>query len=348
MRILVTGGAGFIGSQAVGRFLAAGHEVRVLDRLVPSAHPDGVYTPPAGVDFWHGDVADPDLVAGACRGMDLVSHQAAMVGRGKEILDGPNYVHNNDLGTATLLKAMTEAGIGRLVLASSVVIYGDSRYDCPLHGRVRASARSRADLNAGRFEPRCGQCGTELTASAVEEDDVLDPPRNVYAVTKLAQEYLVGAWTRETGGTAAVLRYHNVYGPGMPFDSPYSGVTATFRSSVELGEAPRVYEDGLPRRDFVHVADVAEANLAALAWTRPGFRAFTIASGEPRSIGELAATMAAFAGAPEPVITGEYRIGDVRHIFASPKRAITELGWRPAVSFDDGITEFVGKPMRRG
>ena len=348
MRILVTGGAGFIGSRVVSALRDAGHEVRVLDALLPGVHPPG-FVPelPDGVEFRHGDVCDPATIDAALDGIDVVNHQAAMVGRGKEILEAPRYVTNNDLATAVLLTAMTRRGINRLVLASSVVIYGDSRYDCPTHGRVRPPRRSTADLDAGRFEPRCPACGAEVVASAVEEDDPLDPPRNVYAVSKLAQEYLVGSWTRETGGQAVALRYHNVYGPGMPYESPYSGVASTFRSFVARGEAPQVFEDGGPRRDFVHVSDVAAASLAALTWReKAGFRAFNVASGQPRSIGELAAALAHAAGAPEPVITGRYRVGDVRHIFASPKRLIAELGWRPAVDFATGTAEFANAPMR--
>jgi dTDP-L-rhamnose 4-epimerase len=347
MLILVTGGAGFIGSRVVSALVEAGHRVRVLDALLAGVHPPGdVPELPADVEFRRGDVGDPQVVAAALHGVDLVSHQAAMVGRGQEILEAERYVANNNLATAALLTAMTRAGIDRLVLASSVVIYGDSRYDCPRHGRVRPPRRTRADLEAGRFEPRCPRCDAELTSRPVTEEDPLDPPRNVYAVSKLGQEHLVEAWVRETAGQAVALRYHNVYGPGMPFASPYSGVAATFRSCVARGEPPLVFEDGGPRRDFVHVRDVAAANAAALSWTGSGFRAFNVASGEPRSIGQLAATVAAAAGAPEPVITGGYRVGDVRHIVASPARLMAELGWRPAVDFHTGMTEFATAPMR--
>jgi len=347
MTVLVTGGAGFIGSRVVSALVAAGHRVRVLDALLPGAHPpDEPPELPAGVEFRRGDVADPDTVAAALAGVDVVFHQAAMVGRGGEILEAQRYVTNNNVATAVLLTAMTRAGLRRLVLGSSVVIYGDSRYACPRHGQVRPPRRSRADLEAGRFEPRCPRCQTEVTSSPVTEDDPLDPPRNVYAITKLGQEHLVEAWVRETGGQAVALRYHNVYGPGMPFDSPYSGVAATFRSRVAEGEPPLVYEDGGPRRDFVHVRDVASANVAALSWTGSGFRAFNVASGEPRSIGELAATLAAAAGAPAPIITGRFRVGDVRHIVASPARLIAELGWRPSVDFHTGMSEFATAPMR--
>jgi dTDP-L-rhamnose 4-epimerase len=347
MRVLVTGGAGFIGRAVVGALVAAGQDVRVLDALLPEAHPTG--RPPAlpdGVEFIPGDVRDESTVDGALRGVDVVSHQAAVVGRGREILDARHHVGCNDLGTATVLAAMTRAGLPRLVLGSSVVIYGSSRYHCPEHGRVVPSGRTAADLAAGRFRPVCGRCGGTVRSSPVDEDDACDPPRNVYAVTKYAQELLVAVWAVQTGGRAVALRYHNVYGPGMPYASPYSGVAATFRSAVAAGVAPRVYEDGGPVRDFVHVSDVATANLAALRWTGDGMRAFNVASGTPRSILQVATALAEAGGGPPPVVTGEYRVGDVRDIVAAPDRLMRELGWQPAVDVDTGLKEFALAPMR--
>lgn len=347
MRILVTGGAGFIGRRVTAALAAAGHEVRVLDALLPEAHPGGA--PPAlpdGVEFVPGDLRDEATVEAALRGVDLVDHHAAVVGRGREILDARRHVGCNDLGTATLLAAMARADIGRIVLAGSVVVYGSSRYRCPTHGPTRPTGRGPDDLAAGRFAPVCPRCRLELIAEPVTEDDVPDPPRNMYAVTKLAQELLVDAWAVQTGGNAVSLRYHNVYGPDMPYASPYSGVAATFRSAVVAGIPPRVYEDGAPRRDFVHVDDVVSANLAALRRTAPGLRAYNVASGDPRSILEVATVLAAAGGGPPPVVTGEYRVGDVRDIVASPARIIRELDWTPGTGFTDGMAEFAVAPMR--
>lgn len=325
MRVLVTGGAGFIGSHVVEALTARGHEALVFDvRREPGA-----------------DVRDPAAVAAALTGVDAVCHQAAMVGLGNGVADAAEYVSRNDLGTAVLLSAMAGAGVRRLVLAGSMVVYGEGRYACPLHGVVRPGPRAVGDLEAGRFEPRCPRCGAEVAPGLVGEDAPADP-RNVYAATKLAQEHLAAAWARSTDGTALSLRYHNVYGPRMPRDTPYAGVASFFRSALARGEAPRVYEDGRQRRDFVHVRDVAAANVAALEADPAGgtLRAYNTGSGTPRTVRELADALAGACGGPEPVVTGEYRLGDVRHITADSARLRAELGWKPEVSFADGMREF--------
>ncbi len=173
-------------------------------------------------------------------------------------------------------------------------------------------------------------------------------PRNTYAATKLAQEHLSAAWARSTGGRVTALRYHNVYGPRMPRDTPYAGVAALFRSWLERGEAPRVFEDGGQRRDFVHVRDVAAANLAAVTATAggPEFAAYNVASGSPHTVGEMAAALAAACGGPAPVVTGEYRLGDVRHVVASPERAASQLGFHARVDFAVGVEEFATAALR--
>ncbi|MFJ9902327.1 NAD-dependent epimerase/dehydratase family protein [Streptomyces sp. NPDC101152] len=331
MRVLVTGGAGFIGSQIVTALSAHGHEPVVYDVRAD---------PPS-------DVRDPYAVARALAGVDAVCHQAAMVGLGAGFADAAEYVSRNDLGTAVLLTAMAEAGVRRLVLAGSMVVYGEGRYVCERHGVVRPGPRAVADLEAGRFEPPCPACGADLSPGLVAEDAPVDP-RNVYATTKLAQEHLAAAWTRATGGSAIALRYHNVYGPGMPRDTPYAGVASFFRSALARGEAPRVFEDGRQRRDFVHVRDVAAANVAALeADARAGaLTAYNTGSGEPHTVGEMASELARAHGGPQPLVTGEYRLGDVRHITADSARLRAELGWKPEVDFAEGMREFAAAGMR--
>ncbi|TIH36304.1 NAD-dependent epimerase/dehydratase family protein [Subtercola vilae] len=370
--LLVTGGAGFIGSAIVTAALEQGWAVRVFDSLRPDVHAAQLGRP-AGldprVDFRLGDMTDPAAVADSLVDVTVVCHQAAKVGLGVDFLDAPDYVASNELGTAILLAAMTTAGIDRLVLASSMVVYGEGSYrrasstgsietgetdDTGSAGSrgetVRPPARLVADLEAGRFDPVDTETGVPLEPALIFEDAPLDP-RNVYASSKLSQEYLATAWSRSTGGRAVALRYHNVYGPGMPQNTPYAGVASLFRSALERGEAPRVFEDGLQRRDFVHVRDVAAANLAAIdntALPNPGgaFRAFNVGSGTVHTIGDLATELSRWSNGPAPVTTGEYRLGDVRHITASSERLRLELHWMPAVTFEQGVREFATAPLR--
>jgi dTDP-L-rhamnose 4-epimerase len=363
MRVLVTGAAGFIGSHIAETMQAAGHDVRGLDSLSPAVH-NGRPGHVTG-DLVVGDVRDPATVDAALAGVDAVCHQAAMVGLGVDLSDLPVYADVNVTGTAVLLEAMGRHGIPRLVLASSMVVYGEGAYDCATHGRVRPAPRQPGDLAAGRFEPRCPQCAQPLGTATVTEDAPLDP-RNAYAASKVAQEHLASSWARMTGGSAAGLRYHNVYGPRMPRDTPYSGVAAIFRSCLENGIPPRVFEDGGQRRDFVHVRDVARANLLALeAVDRAaggadpdgaagaagagagGLRCYNVASGEPHTVGEMAAALAgAFGGGIEPVVTGDFRLGDVRHVVASPAAAGADLGFRAQVGFTEGMAEFARAALR--
>ncbi|SSC22559.1 Nucleotide sugar epimerase, partial [Klenkia terrae] len=349
VRILVTGGAGFIGSHVVAAHLDAGHEVRVLDALLPAVHPVYPDGPPGldGVELVVGDVRDASVVDQVLRGVDAVNHQAAMVGLGIDVQDMPKYAGINDLGTAVLLAGMARADVGQLVFASSMVVYGEGRYECAEHGVVPAAPRRRSDLDAGVFDPPCPACGRQLTWGRVGEETPPDP-RNTYAATKLAQEHLSSAWARSTGGTAVGLRYHNVYGPRMPRDTFYAGVASIFRSSLEGGRAPQVFENGGQMRDFVHVTDVAQANLGAFQHPpeESTLRTYNVASGTPHTVGDMAAALAEAFGGPAPEVTGQYRIGDVRHVVASPALAQDELGFSAAVSFADGMREFATAELR--
>jgi dTDP-L-rhamnose 4-epimerase len=348
MRILLTGGAGFIGSHVADALADRGHEVVVVDRLHPRAHAG----PP---DYLRDDVEylagglNPTTLDAALGGVDAVCHQAAMVGLGQGLADIGDYVRDNDLGTAELLAAIhrrpPRERPDRLVLASSMVVYGEGAYRCARDGAVRPGPREPARLAAGLFEPACPRCGRELAAVPIGEDAPPDP-RNVYAATKLHQEHLAQASMREGGPAVTALRYHNVYGPRMPADTHYSGVAAIFRSALAAGRAPRVLEDGAQRRDFVHVRDVARANLLALLTPEPVAGVFNIASGEPHTIGELAAALAAHTGGPRPEVVGAWRAGDVRHVAASPALAAERLGFRAEVPFAAGMAELATAPLR--
>jgi dTDP-L-rhamnose 4-epimerase len=343
VRVLLTGSAGFIGSTVADALTSAGDEVVRVDLMLPQAH--GAADPPA--DTHRLDVRDALSWVDLLRGVDVVCHQAALVGLGARVADLPAYASHNDLGTAALLAAMHEAGVRSLVLASSMVVYGEGRYACPTHGPQAPAPRTEEDLRAGRFENPCPVCGGPLEWTLVGEDARLDP-RSSYAAGKLAQEHYAAAWARQAGAAVVALRYHNVYGPGMPRDTPYSGVAAMFRSSVERGEAPQVYEDGAQMRDFVHVSDVARANVLAtraVSQTGPGsVAAYNVCSGTPVSILEVARAVA--GDGPTPEVTGRFRLGDVRHVVASPERAARDLGFRAGTGPAEGLAAFRTAALR--
>lgn len=348
MRVLLTGGAGFIGSHIADLLAERGHTPVLLDALLPQAHAAG--KAPEWLDRYElvlGDVRDGDLLDRLLPQVDAVCHQAAMVGHGVDPNDAPDYASHNDVATAVLLAAMYRSGHRDLVMASSMVVYGEGRYSCPEHGVVPPPVRRQADVDAGRYDLPCPECGRDLGGELVPEDAPLEP-RSTYAATKLAQEHLAVAWARATGGRVWAMRYHNVYGPRMPQNTPYAGVASIFRSALERGEAPRVMEDGRQRRDFVHVTDVAAANLAALEQPAADARCVpvNVCSGEVRTIGDLAVRLAQAMDGPEPQVVGGARPGDVRHVTADPARAAELLGYRARTSFDDGVAAFATDPLR--
>lgn len=346
--VLVTGGAGFIGSHVVDELVGEGAQVRVLDTM-PS--PGNVEASPSYLnseaEYVTGDVRDPVVVERCLGGVDSVVHLAAKVGLGVDLADMPDYVSSNDSGTAVLLSGMYGRGFGgRVVVASSMVVYGEGRYRCDTHGTVRPDPRATADLAAGRFDVVCPECEQPLIPESVPEDAALDP-QNVYAATKLHQEHLLSVFSRNTGVPAVALRYHNVYGPRMPRDTPYAGVASIFRSALETGDRPRVFEDGCQLRDFVHVRDVAHATCLPLLMGEPVYGAFNVSSGIPHSVGEMAEALCeAFGGGIRPITTGEFRVGDVRHVFASPALAAERLGFRAQEEFSRGMQEFATAPLR--
>lgn len=348
MKVLVTGAAGFIGSHIVDALLAAGCDVVGVDCLLPAAHATvpGYLNPAA--KFCRADLRDSTSFRHTLAGIEGVSHQAAMVGLGQSFDDVADYVAHNDLATGVLLKGLAASGFrGRFVLGGSMVVYGEGSYECFEHGLVRPLPRSGAKLDTGQFEPSCPRCGKDLDPRPISETTPADP-RNVYAATKLHQEHLASIFGRETGAPVTLLRYHNVYGPRMPQNSPYAGVASIFRSRLEQGRSPEVFEDGRQLRDFIHVTDVARANVLALTSRIEDCGPFNIASGQPRSIMDMANSLAEAdsAHAISPVVTGRYRLGDVRHVFASTERAEHALGFRARVGFKEGMRSFSQAQMR--
>jgi dTDP-L-rhamnose 4-epimerase len=340
-RVVVTGSAGFIGRHTTAALISAGHDVAGYDLAPPLD---------AATDR-QGDIRSRAELVETLTGADAVVHLAAKVGLGVDLTDIDDYVSHNDLGTAVVLRALAEVGCKRLVVASSMVVYGEGRYHCEVHGSTAPGPRAESALRNGRFDPPCPTCGRVLSSELVGEDAPFDP-RNAYAASKVATEHLTRVWSREVGGTAVALRFHNVYGPGMPAGTPYAGVASLFADALARGQAPRVFEDGGQRRDFVHVTDVAAAITASVdAVLPPAGRAlpvgevtaFNVGSGVPHTVGELATALATDLGGPVPVVTGEYRLGDVRHITASSAKIDRQLGWRAGISFETGISAFAAE-----
>lgn len=305
MKVLLTGAAGFI----LQHLANDGHEVVTVDALIPHAHcMDASGASDRSADAVHRlDVRDADALLPLLDGVEVVCHQAAMVGSGVAVSDMPLYTSHNDLGTAVLMAAMAERGVDRLVLASSMVVYGEGQYECPKHGLVEPFPRTIADLEAGRFVPACPRCSESLTWRLVEEDAPLRP-QGSYASSKMAQEHYARAWATQAPGAVIALRYHNVYGSHVPKDTPYAGVAAIFRSALARGDAPRVFEDGKQTRDFVHVDDVVRANLTAIhaleGRAMGSFAAYNVCSGIPISINEVANILTTHSpAAVEPVTT---------------------------------------------
>lgn len=344
-RVLLTGAAGFIGSHLRSALTERGHDVIAVDGMIPAAHGSDAIAPD-GVQVT--DLRQASLVE-LLDGVDVVCHQAARVGAGVDARDAPDYAADNDLVTARLLAAMFETRCRRMVLASSMVVYGDGTYRDGFGAIVDPPARSTADLEAGRFE-RYLPSGEPAVWALTPEDAPL-APRSYYAASKAAQESYCRAWSLETGGAVTALRYHNVYGPHMPRDTPYAGVAAIFRSQLEARQAPTVFEDGGQMRDFVHVSDIAAANVAAIerlaSETGSGrFEAFNVCSGQPISIKQVAESLTTGISGPAPVTTGRYRPGDVRHIVADPALAAAELGFRASIMPERGLREFATAPLR--
>jgi len=346
MHVLVTGGAGFIGSFVTDRLLAAGHRVRVLDVLDAQVHPDGApaYLAPAA-ELIVGDVRERATVAAALDGIDAVVHCAAAVGVGQSLYRVEHYVDVNVRGTATLLDCVVGRGEPwpKLVVPTSMTGYGEGCYRRPSDGRrLRVAVRGADDIARHGWELVCPETGETLEPVPTPEDAEL-LAKNVYALTKRHQEELVLSLASYYGFPAVCFRLFNVYGPRQSLSNPYTGVLAIFLARLLAGERPVVYEDGGQSRDFISVHDVARTFVAALGDDRADGLVVNLGSGTGRPIGAIGATLAALVGRPDlaPDVTGQFRTGDVRHCTADTTRARTRLGFAPAVAWEDGLGELL-------
>jgi dTDP-L-rhamnose 4-epimerase len=342
--VLVTGGAGFIGSHLVDRLVTDGHEVRVLDSIEPQVHGDSGGHRNSGASYIEGSVLDRELVASALEGVDAVAHLAAQVGVGQSMYEMARYVNENCTGTGVLLEEMAHRRdrIQSFVVASSMSIYGEGGYACDGCGREDVSVtRSQDDLIAGVWEPRCVHCGTPARAIPTNEDKRLESS-SIYATTKRDQEDLSLVFGRAYSVRTVALRFFNVYGPRQSLSNPYTGVAAIFAGRLLNKRPPPVFEDGRQSRDFVHVSDIVEAIVRSLEADEVGDVAINVGTGMATSVLDVASTLAGELGVDiVPEISGRFRQGDIRHCFADIGRARSLLGYEPRVAFKEGMGELV-------
>jgi dTDP-L-rhamnose 4-epimerase len=338
VRVLVTGGAGFIGSHLVARLSARGDDVVVLDSLEHQVH-NGSRVRLDGVTFIRGDVGDPAAADRALLGADAIVHLAAAVGVGQSMYEIDRYVRLNTMGTATFLERMLAAPARprRLVVASSMSIYGEGEYECDEHGTVAPRPRSEAQLVARAWECVCPDCGTELRPRPTRETKPLIPT-SIYAITKRDHEEMCLVIGDAYAIPTVALRFFNVYGPGQALSNPYTGVAAIFASRLLNGRPPVIFEDGRQTRDFIHVSDIVEGIVAALESDDAVGHAINLGTGSATSVDDVAGALArGLAVELEPERTEQYRAGDIRHCVADTARASRLLGWNAQVDLEDGM-----------
>lgn len=345
LNVLVTGGAGFIGSHLVDALVERGHRVRVLDALVSQVHEENRRPEHlrAEAEFIHGDVCDRAVVERALEGIDAVYHEAAEVGVGQSMYQIERYVRANNLGTSVLLEAVISRRerIRKLVVASSMSIYGEGAYTCPNCGISHPQLRPGAQLLARRWEVECQKCGAALAPAPTTEEKPLFPT-SIYAITKQDQEQFCLVVGRAYDIPTVALRYFNVYGTRQALSNPYTGVCAIFSARLLNDQPPMIFEDGEQTRDFVHVSDIVQANLLALETDRADYQAVNVGTGRPTSIKQVTALLSEGLGKNlVPEIVGKYREGDIRHCVADISRARKLLGYEPKVTLESGIPELL-------
>lgn len=344
-KVLITGGAGFIGSHLADLLISQGHEVTLFDLLHPQVHgpeqkpPD--YLHPAA-RLIQGDVRDPAALQAALDGIDVVFHFAAYTGVGQSMYQISEYLDVNVQGTATLLEQLSRpsSSVRRLIIASSRAVYGEGAYHCANCGPVAPLPRTADQLRAGHWQVICPHCGQPIQPIPTPETKTADP-RSIYAASKLNQEQISLIVGEAYNLPVVVLRFFNVYGPRQSLKNPYTGVINTFITRLVNGLPPQVYEDGRPSRDFVHVSDVCQACLLAMTSVTAAGQILNVGSGQPLSLLEVAQTIARHLNGPSPIITGQYRLGDIRHCHADLTRSRQQLGYTPQVPFDAGIAQLL-------
>lgn len=343
--ILVTGGAGFIGSHLVDALIEKGHKVRILDSLVEQVHGDKVPDHlNSNAEFIRADVCDAEAVSKALDGIDVIYHEAAEVGVGQSMYEIVRYVRANDLGTAVLLEEVVKrpGQFKKLVVASSMSIYGEGAYFCEkCNEKINPFLRSSEQLAAHNWEFTCETCGGEMKPIGTTEEKPLFPT-SVYAVSKQDQEQYCLAVGRAYKIPTVAFRYFNVYGTRQALSNPYTGVCAIFSSRLMNDQSPMIFEDGEQTRDFVHVSDIVRANLLALDTDKGDYRVFNIGTGRATSVKQISQALARGLGKDiEPETVGKYREGDIRHCVADISAARKYLGYEPKVQLEEGLAELL-------
>lgn len=348
-RILITGGAGFIGSNVASRLLGKGYTVTVLDNLSPQIHGnDPENRSPLyrsikdKVHFIHGSVTDRSDWIRALDGQEAIIHLAAETGTGQSMYEIERYSSVNIGGTALMLDILTniEHSVKKVIVASSRAIYGEGRYKCELHGEVFPGSRKDEDMARGDFECKCPICGAEVTLMSTTEESKIHPT-SVYGISKHTQEQLVMTVCPTIGVAPVAFRYQNVYGAGQSLSNPYTGILSIFSTRIKNGNGINIFEDGRETRDFVYIEDVVDATIAALETTLADGEIFNVGTGVQTDVSTVAQTLVKCYGVDVPVtLSGNYRLGDIRHNYADITKARTLLGFEPLYDFERGIRKF--------
>ena len=345
-KVLVTGGAGFIGSHLVDKLIELGHEVVVFDSLEPQVHGDGQKTPEylnKECEFTKGDIRNRDELKKTLKGKEIVFHQAAVVGVGQSMYEINKYTEVNILGTANLLDILANENhqVEKLIIASSMSVYGEGKYRCVKCGVVYPKLRSLSQLKRGEWEMRCPLCKQEVQSLPTDEEKPLYPT-SVYAISKRDQEEMCLTIGRAYDIPTVALRYFNVYGPRQALSNPYTGVAAIFSSRILNDNPPCIFEDGLQSRDFIHISDIVRANLLAMQNKKADYEVFNVGTGRPLSVLDIAqGLIGELKSSVDIDIVRKYRVGDIRHCYANVSKIQKKLGFKPRLKFEEGISDLV-------
>ena len=349
MKILVTGGAGFIGSFIVDELVGRGHDVVIYDDLAPQVHgPSGKapgYLNPKA-EFIKASVLDSDRFHSAVKDADVLFHEAAAVGVGQSMYQIKHYVEQNSMGGAVILDVIANRPnkLKKMIVASSMSVYGEGAYRCGKCGEVYPELRTRKQLEKKQWQMKCPGCGTETSPAPVKEQKPLNPT-SIYAITKRDHEEAFLTVGRAYGIPTVALRYFNVYGPRQALSNPYTGVCAIFSSRLLNGQAPVIFEDGLQSRDFIHVKDIVAANMLAMEKSAADYQVFNVGTGKPKTILEVAKILSEKlqpGKGIEPEVTNKFREGDIRHCYCDNSKIEKLLAFKPSVDFSDGIDDLIG------